>query len=147
MQKTTRLPLLYELIENPGSECIIWPGKPHHDGYGVIWVHGKKYAAHRLALMAVTGPPQPGLQAAHGPCHNRRCINPLHLSWKTYRENQSDRIRDDTLRKKLTNADVDQIREAFSSGASTQGELARRFGVTPSMISKIISRRSWAHRA
>jgi IS30 family transposase len=45
---------------------------------------------------------------------------------------------------KLTEADVSQIRQEADEGKS-QAAIARRFGVTRQMISRVVLRRNWNH--
>ena len=75
------------------------------------------------------------------------CISPRHLTWKTRAENEADKVIHGTLRKgeaintaKLTEADIPIIRGSSESGVG----LARRYGVTPTAISSIRTRKSWA---
>ena len=128
------------------SACILV--KPNNgNGYRKV---GKKYA-HRMALEAVCPPPGPGYQAAHGPCHNRACVNPDHLTWKTVAENSADRHRDGTVnhgevngQAKLTAEDVLAIRSERRAGVPRKA-LASMFNVTPGNITHIVQRRTWTH--
>ena len=49
-----------------------------------------------MALIIHTAQDYDNLLAAHGPCHNRACVNPHHLSWQTHKQNMNDKIRDGT---------------------------------------------------
>ncbi len=140
--------LLDELITDPGEDCIIWPlDVDDRYGYGRLRVPGKGMRhAHREALIRHTG--IEGLFACHGPCNNRACINPNHLSWGTGRSNAADRKRDGTNPRgerhgsaKLT---PDDVREIRSSVGVSQYKLAARFGVEQTTISSIQRRASWA---
>lgn len=140
---------LLTMIKDAGSECITWPYASDSHGYGQCRVDGRTQQAHRVALMAVSTPPTRKHHASHGPCHNPKCINPRHLSWKTAKENLNDRLRDGTLnsgmrngRSVLTEGQVHQIREDTAAG-ELQKTLSERYGVSQSTISLIASGRRW----
>ena len=122
---------------------------------------GKLRPAHVVALEHVT--PRPTgkvcsvkgewvdgskLDAAHGPCHDRLCCNPLHSSWKTRAENHTDKKRDGTHSanedhhsSKLSDVVVDRIRELYKGRGKgpTQSELADQFGCDQAHISLIVN--------
>lgn len=71
--------------------CIIWKhGKDDH-GYGAITYDGKRYKAHRLALMFYSGEhPDRDTFCCHK-CDIPSCINPKHLYWGDATTNALDR--------------------------------------------------------
>lgn len=143
-------------VSYSGDDCLIWPfnrAKPH--GYGTLGFNGRPHRAHRLMCELAHGaPPTPKHQAAHS-CGKGHlgCVNPRHLSWKTEAENQYDRHLHGTNRKKgtprykLTWQKVAKIRAL--EGKMSQQAIARKFGVTHGLISKVLLRRIWVrpHRA
>src|SRR5690242_4489456 len=98
---------------------MIWPFSVDSSGYGQLHLNPPSFRVHVLACTGWHGPkPFPDADAAHGPCHNRRCWNGQHLSWKTRAENIADQLRDGTRAmgethafSRLTEADVLAIRE------------------------------------
>ena len=79
-------------------------------------------------------------------CDNPRCCNPNHLRLGTVAENNQDCI--DKGRKpkgenhpnnKLTDKQVAQIREKYSSKANGVRELARIYGISPGYVSQLVS--------
>lgn len=48
---------------------------------------------------------------------------------------------------KLTGAQVQEIRRVFAGGSVTKRELARKHGVSPSVITNVIARKIWRHVA
>jgi len=137
--------------------CWIWKGSANASGYGNAKHDGKTTEVHRLALTLVSGaPPTDGqrYEAAHGPCHNRRCCNPAHLSWKTPAGNQRDRKRDGTDPvgerhggAKLTAEQVQYIRDTYTPRCREYGAvpLGRKFGVESSAVRKAASGTTWKH--
>ena len=129
------------------NECLIWPFG-QKSGYGTLVFQGVNMNAHRAALIILTGRNPPSLVAAHGPCHNRLCCNPHHMTWKTHKENADDRNRDGTdirgeqvFNSKLTNEQVILIRD----DNRTHKQIAADFGISQSSVSMIKSRKRWKH--
>ena len=132
------------------DDCVIWPYSRNNKGYGEVRVAGRKKYAHRIVCASVNGPPPSSRhQAAHS-CGNGHlgCVNPRHLSWKTPVENCADKVDhgtaptgDNNGRRKLSSAEVREIR--FIGASKTQREIASRFGVKQSMISRILSGKNW----
>jgi hypothetical protein len=132
-----------------GEDCLTWPyGKAH--GYGRINYLGEPIGVHRLVCSLVHGdPPSPIHQAAHS-CGRGHlaCVSPNHLSWKTQAGNSADAIRHGVTNRgrknpgaKLSETAIAAIRAA--RGTRTQAELSKEFGVDPSTISYIHSKRIW----
>ncbi len=125
-------------ILNITSECVDWPFAKNGNGYG--WAHhdGKRIGAHRLALVLHTGKNPEKLDAAHS-CHNRRCVNPVHLRWATRSENFRDRRKDGTSNSKITSDDAKYIRMSTDSVRS----VAEQFGISTSAVYKIKNGMLW----
>jgi hypothetical protein len=135
------------------DECLIWPFSTRN-GYGQIMLRRRLRYVHEIACEYRHGPRPPGTEVAHGPCHNRRCFNPRHLSWKTPAQNQADKRRDGTLPHgethvfaKLTETKVREIRERYRTGEWTQRGLARAFDVSQSTVRDVLGkgRNTWRH--
>ena len=132
------------------DDCLIWSYYTAGRGYPVVWIDGVKRYVHHLACEHLHGPRPPGMEAAHGPCHNLRCFNPRHLSWKTPAENSGpDKVRDDThtagvrnSQARLTPDLVREIRARHAAGASMRS-LAPNYGISPSGVRKIVRRLTW----
>ena len=105
----------------------------------------------RFVLMAHRGPkPFPAAVIRHlnDDSSDDRLEN---LAWGTRLENTADRIRNGNdfcgekhPRSLLTDADVVAIREKVAAGRR-QREVAVRYGVDQSVISRIVSRKRWTH--
>lgn len=146
------LAFLTRLAGMPESpECVEWPYATNTKGYGHLWVGGRDVLASRQALVLLTCCDPPKLVARHGPCHNRTCVNPYHLSWGTESDNARDKIRDGTHnggsahhRARLTEADVREIRRRYAAGA-LQRDLAAEYGISRGHVSGIVRGRFWQH--
>lgn len=129
--------------------CRLWTGAVTKGGYGNFGWLGGNIDAHRFSCILKYGPPpSPGMHAAHG-CRNRTCVE--HVSWKTPKQNEADKLRDGTRARgeatpqaKLTERDVQHIREELRRGV-TQQTLADQYGVGQVTISYIKNRVTWKH--
>lgn len=132
------------------QDCIKWPFSVAGNGYGVIKVGAKSMNVSRYVCALAHGlPATDGLQAAHS-CGNRTCVNPHHLSWKTREENEADKVRHGTHNRgercgaaKLNAFDVQEIRRRIHK--MPQSEIAKMFGVSQSLISRIKNGHKWAY--
>ena len=139
---------LAELQANPSDGCVIWPFGNTEMRYAQVWIDGRPKTASRFVLERTVGPAPAGMEACHAPivCHNRACVNPVHLRWDTLRNNRLDMLLDGTQRRsKLTARDAWEVRQLWASGEWTRPQLAAEFGVTRSAISHIINGVTWTH--
>jgi hypothetical protein len=140
-----------------GSDaCWPWTGGRDYDGYGIFWDgtytapgRGRSVRSTRWGFEQLIGPIPEGHGVLHT-CDSPPCQNPVHWFTGTNGQNNSDRAskrRSNPQRgvahvsAKLTDLDVLRIRASRMSGA----DLAERYGVTPSTISKIVNRKVWTH--
>lgn len=128
------------LAANPPEGCVEWPFATNGNGYGWAWYQGARIGAHRLLLVLRTGQNPKDKDAAHGPCHNRACVNPNHLSWSTRLANVRDQKRDGHKGHILCASDAKEIRNS----SAPVSELSQRYGVCISTIYKIKQGRAWA---
>ena len=112
----------------------------------------KSIYVHRLVLEAFVGPkPSRKHQSAHN--DGNRTNNTLaNLRWATPTDNARDRIRHGTYlfgetgtSAKLTACEVIEIRRLCSKHEMQMKEIAALFGVEPSTIYAIRTRKSWKH--
>lgn len=121
-------------------------------GYGMASVkeNGKWRArrVHRVVWAEVHGPIPEGMFVCHH-CDNPPCINIDHLFLGTPADNMRDRdakgrnARGLTHWHKLTAEEVWAIRDRLAEENSTQEVIAREFGVSQVMVSRIYLNRSW----
>jgi hypothetical protein len=137
------------------NECWPWIATTNEHGYGGINAGGKNgrlLKAHRVAA-SLAGMAVEGQQVIHF-CDNPPCCNPRHLRVGTMKDNVADmygRDRSGLIGSrhplaKLNESSVIRILTLSAQGVSNR-ELARRFGVSPEMIRKIVQRISWKHVA
>lgn len=66
--------------------CWEWKGEKNRNGYGRVWIDGKRLMVHRVVYELLVEPIQEGLVLDHL-CRNRPCCNPEHMDPVTVREN------------------------------------------------------------
>jgi hypothetical protein len=142
---------VHEHARHRGRKCLIWPFARLQNGYGVVRMNGAgsmQIASRAMCEVAHGKPPKPWYEASHS-CGNGGCVNPMHLKWKTPSDNRADKNRHGTAirgsqhsRSKLSEGNVRKIRSL--KGLVTQSSLAKRFGVAPSLISKVQNRIEWS---
>jgi NUMOD4 motif/HNH endonuclease len=97
----------------------------------------------RLVCEAFNGPAStPRHQAAHWDGNETNNI-PTNLRWATCGENHSDKLRHGTYRRKLSEAEVRQIKTLLASGALPV-EMAARFDIARTTVHDINNGRRWA---
>jgi hypothetical protein len=153
------------------SGCWIWMGSMGPGGYGQVRIENKLRRANRVAWELSRGPVPEGLLV----CHRRdvrACVNPDHLFLGTHQDNSDDKwakgravvltgdrngmrrsperahraLGDDNPHRRVTSDQVSEIRSMHAQGAS-QAAIAKIFGIHPSNVSLICSRKTWGHLA
>ena len=130
--------------------CHIWTGPPGDVGYGNFGINGKTYRSHRAAWEIYRGPIPGGLCVLHR-CDNKMCVNPDHLFLGTRADNVADMMAKGRGRKatgervgnsKLKEDQVKEIRMLVAGGMK-QTEVAAKFGVHSSWVSRISRNEFW----
>ena len=130
--------------------CLIWPFSRGGNGYAYATWNGKRSGVHRLVCELTSGPPpSPKHEAAHtcGRGHDG-CVNPIHLAWKTSKENKADTLLHGTRLRGARNHRAilteDQVRTIRTLRGAERGiDLARRFAVSPATITSIQKHENW----
>jgi len=142
---------LASVSKDDPDKCWNWRGYILDSGYGQFKLAYTNYRANRLAYWLHTRHDPGDLLVCHT-CDNRRCCNPAHLFLGPPITNSVDmksKGRAARLqgvkhgRAKLTEAEVKEIRASLE----TPTPLARRYGVSPSLICMIQKRKVWKHVA
>ena len=145
--------------------CWEWTGNLMAEGYGAgrYSLNGKRYRGHVVGAIISTGRlPNKGEQASHL-CHNKSCVNPLHLTFESRSKNMkrsgnviSEAKRNSAKskeasrnnarnsdRNKLTMEDAREIRRLYATGKYSQRQLAKMFGCSQPQIGNIINNKQW----
>jgi len=139
-------------VDRSGGPDACWPwlgSKLKSGGYGRYRPSKAiEHRAHVYAFKNAVGPVPKGMVLLHS-CDNPPCCNPKHLSAGTHGDNMADKVAKGRQLKgsqfssaKLTEADVLSIRRR---PYYRQADLAREYGVHPSIISEIQGGKRWKH--
>ena len=138
----------YEL----NSGCLLWTGATTNAGYGKISVRGTLQLAHRVVCEATHGAIGGGHYACHR-CDTPSCVNPAHLFPATPTENYRDMRKKGRVRvachagqnNPKARLNEEQVREIKLSllGGEGVAAVARRMGISNSLVSDISLGRSW----
>ena len=128
------------------SGCWTWNKSRSPDGYGTFC----RVRAHRVSYELRYGPIPNGLFVCHK-CDNPPCVNPDHLFLGTVLDNNRDALLKNRKAKgesnaahKLTESDVVQIRDLYSSGISSK-KLSKIYNMHCATIERIVARKLWKH--
>lgn len=134
------------------EQCLRWPFSVNPLGLAQIRIKQKTRNVPRLICEHIHGPaPSSAHQAAHSCGKGREsCVNPHHLSWKTQRENEADKLAHGTHNRgdkhcfaKLTNDQVRQLRAEHPFRTETYVKIAARLGVNESTLRAIIAGKTY----
>lgn len=137
---------------NKTDGCWLWTGATSGYRYGRFNLRGHYLKAHRFSWEYHNGQIPNEMHVLHR-CDNGLCVRPDHLFLGTHQDNMRDRTAKGRTRpvygsknhlSKLTEHQVQQIRKRYADGAR-QVDLAAEFNVYQTTISKIVTRKAWAH--
>lgn len=134
------------------GECWEWPGALDRIGRGIKRMHGTQIAS-RATWIEVFGPIEPvSLNVCHK-CDNPPCVRPSHLFLGTQGDNIQDMLQkgreyrvhgDDHYITRVTDAQVEEIRELRATSGLYLREIGALYGVDGSHIGKICRGRARA---
>lgn len=134
-------------IQRDGKECWLWIGPKNRKGYGTC-ASGQ---THRVAYRLMFGDIPLGLHVCHK-CDVPACVRPNHLFTGTDADNKADMRAKGRAPAgegqgscKLTEVKVLSIKQMYRAGGVSHKDLAGRFQVNQSTISRIITGKRWAH--
>ena len=127
--------------------CWEWTGT-QSGRYGMFWFNGKNIGSHRISYELWNGEIPTEMIVRHK-CDNTRCVNPQHLELGTTQENVNDKIirnrqktGEQMSNSKLTDKAVLEIR---ANTNLTQIQMAELYGVSKSLIQKVLYKKWWKH--
>lgn len=139
-------------LNHASNECLKWPFGGRTNGYGTVTFEGENDSAHRVMCRLKNGdPPTQFHEAAHscGKGHEG-CVNPNHLSWKTSKENNADKVLHGTSNRgermgssKLDRNQVAEIRASYVPRTMSYSKLAAKYGVSVGAIGDIVRGKNW----
>lgn len=133
------------------QKCWNWTGRISEFGYGQFFMEGKLEQAHRASYKIHKGSIPKGLCVCHT-CDNRKCVNPKHLWIGTMNDNVQDMIKKGRMYErngeknpasKLSQIDVNTIRQLYKTGIYSHRSLANKFRVNKSTVGRIIRKQIW----
>lgn len=129
-----------------GDQCWLWTAAVNRKGYGDVNGRGvPSRLAHRVSYEFANGPVQAGMCVLHR-CDTPACVNPAHLFLGTIADNNAD------MRAKRRHASGERngsstltwkIADAIRAATGTQSQIAARFGVNQSQVSRIKAGLIW----
>ena len=137
--------------KTPG--CWVWTGLRHEGGYGEFKGGGHRFA-HRFSYELHKGPIPTGLLVCHK-CDNPPCVNPSHLFVGTQKDNMQDMVAKGRHRRTgmsgssnpqavLSKFAVQAIRADYATGRFRQRDLARKYGISRTQVSRIVRGEHWS---
>jgi len=126
------------------DDCWPWKLSLGHNGYGqpgTVEQRAIASTAHRVAYILENGPIADDLKICHS-CDNPSCCNPKHLWAGTNKENMQDCSTKGRTRTGSNNGfsslTDEQAAEVRNSRGTLQKDLAAKYGVSLSTISKVV---------
>ena len=138
------------------DSCWIWTAATDHNGYGAILSVAKRpgncmIGAHRGSWLIHYGPIPLGKGVLHK-CDCSLCVRPDHLFLGDQLTNVRDMIGKNRMPRgkdrafaKLTDEQVQEIRNLYASGNHFQRELAKQFGIAYQTVGNIVRGETWQH--
>jgi len=130
------------------NDCWLWLGNLSHNGYGIsrsLLRYSGEQRAHRFSFSSFIGPIPFDYLVLHR-CDNRRCVNPRHLFLGSPQSNMDDKVSKNRQARmeKHGNAKLTMLQvEGILKDTRVLREVARDYGVSKVLISKIRRNHSW----
>lgn len=137
--------------------CWLWMSGLDREGYGHIYRQvacrvSKGILAHRFSYELAFGSIPDGMDVLHR-CDVPACVRPDHLWLGTHQDNMTDMVRkgrsprgERSGRTFLTDDDVQSIYDEWGGGRLSLRKLAKKRGVSATLISKIVKGQHWRQR-
>lgn len=144
---------------NKTDTCWLWTASRYTSGYGQFQSSGGKLTgAHRFSYILHYGEIPKGMVVMHK-CDVKLCVNPDHLSIGTTLDNMRDmyskgrhrsietykkQLGEKNWNSSLSNSQARSIKIEYKTGDVTQASLARKYGVSKSVIRNVVRGRTYA---
>jgi len=125
------------------DECVISPFPKDKDGYPRCKHQGRLMPVTRLIWTLSYGKIPDGKIICHT-CDNPGCVNLKHLYLGTFYTNMKDKVSrrrvsgDNHPQVKISDKQVEEIRQLYDRGGMTQQELGKKYSVVQSAISSYV---------
>lgn len=113
-----------------------------HKGYLRLHIGNKHYAVHRLVAIAFIPNPNKLPQVNHKD-GNKTNNDVTNLEWVTNSENARHSLLHNLHHSKINTYSAKEIRQKYKTGKYTYETLAKEYGITFSMVGRIIRGTSW----
>lgn len=126
------------------NECILWTGIVKSSGYGEMSVNGKMLVVHRLSYFIANNITSlPNEYVVRHLCHNKLCINPVHLAHGTEAQNSYDtNIAGNNKSARLNLLQVKEVKELLANNKSVSA-IAKTYSVSYNCIWNIAINKTW----
>lgn len=126
------------------ESCWLWTGCKHRKGYGKLHYQGVLTYVHRFSYELHYGSIPEGLDVLHE-CDNPPCVNPAHLKAGTHQDNMTDLSKRGRAPRLFSEDEIREIRMLARSVSARS--IARKRGVSPDTINRILLRETYRHVA
>jgi hypothetical protein len=134
----------------PKRQCWEWQGALNKKGYGKVRFGKTNYLSHRVAYYVASGI-DPGRKLVCHKCDNRKCCRPDHVFLGTVQNNNADMVLKRRHRSRPPGAKHphtklnDEKARKIKYSTEPNPVLAKRHGVSSTLIGCIKRGESWAH--
>ena len=152
-QPTTQITLLdkFNASYKKIGECWIWNDKLLSTDYGVFYISGTSYLAHRMSYALFIDAIPKELFVCHK-CDNPSCVNPDHLWLGTQADNMADAAKkgrmprgEKSTNSKLTEKQITELLNLYATGNYSQEQIAKMFSISRTVVSNLLHNKTWKH--
>jgi hypothetical protein len=137
-----------KVYQAPGDSCWEWTGALKDSGHGVFSHLGRAVQAHQFAWELAHGALPQGAMLRHQ-CDNASCVRPSHLLPGTHQQNMDDMVSRGRAchtngHPVITPELAQELRVEYKPGRVTQKQLAARYGLSSSLVRRVLTGKTWA---
>ena len=145
LEKLRLLTKLSDTInKNVKTKCWLFQNHLVND-YGMIRLNGVRFMSHIFAHESKNGKHDLTITPViRHLCNNKECCNPEHLVSGTHSQNTIDAVKNGSKQAKLNEDKIREIRDDLKKNI-TQKEIAKKYNIDNSQISRINTGKTWNH--